>query len=71
MHVVATYDGNTIKLYINGQLDTSMADQFEIASNDLALALGAEHDGYRSYSGSMDSVSIYDRALSAQEVQAL
>lgn len=71
LHVVATYDGNTIKLYINGQLDSSKADQFEIATNDLALAFGAESDGYRAYSGSLDDVAIYDRALSAEEVQAL
>ncbi len=71
MHVVATYDGSSIKLYINGQLDNSRDEQFTIATNNLPLALGAQHGGYRAYSGGMDDVQIYDRAVDAAEVQSL
>ncbi|QDS96869.1 LamG domain-containing protein [Adhaeretor mobilis] len=71
MHVVATYDGSSIRLYINGQLDNSVNDQFTITTNNLPLALGAEHGGYRAFSGGMDDVRIYNHAIDDAEVQSL
>jgi hypothetical protein len=71
MHVAATYDGATIRLYINGQLQASKNAAFQIATNDVDLGLGAEHDGYRGMSGALDDVRVYSRALSAQEISAL
>lgn len=71
MHVAATYDGSTIKLYINGKLERSAAASFQIGSNNIALGLGAEFDGYRGLTGAVDDVRIYSKALSAQEIVAL
>ncbi len=71
MHAAATYDGATIKLYINGQLQATKAANFQIAANAVALGLGAEQDGYRGMSGALDDVRLYSRALSAQEIAAL
>jgi concanavalin A-like lectin/glucanase superfamily protein/List-Bact-rpt repeat protein/flagellar hook capping protein FlgD len=71
MHLAATYDGATIKLYINGVLDTTKAVSFTIASNNLPLSIGGESNGARKYTGQMDDARVYNRALSASEVQAL
>lgn len=71
MHVVATYDGSTIKLYINGQLEGSKNASFQIAANDLPLSIGSGDGGYRGMKGAVDDVRIYSRALSAAEVAAL
>jgi hypothetical protein len=71
LHVAATYDGSTIKLYINGVLQGSKNATFQIASNSLPLAIGAQDDGYRGFAGAIDGVKLFNRALSAAEIVAL
>jgi hypothetical protein len=71
MHVAATYDGATIKLYINGALDSSQVAVFAIAQNSLALGLGAQSDGASVYRGAMDEARLYGRALSAAEISVI
>ncbi len=71
IHVAATYDGTTIKLYINGQLEGSKNANFKIATNTLPLSIGSGENGYRGMQGAIDDARIYSRALSASEVTAL
>ncbi|HEX5076793.1 MAG TPA: LamG-like jellyroll fold domain-containing protein, partial [Gemmatimonadaceae bacterium] len=71
MHVAATYDGTTTKLYVNGVLENSAAGPAAIATNNLALALGAQSDAASKYTGLLDDVRLYSRALSAAEITAL
>jgi hypothetical protein len=71
IHVTATYDGDSIRMYINGQLETTRQANFQIAINDLELSLGGQHDGYRSFNGALDGVRLFDRALDDSEVLAL
>ncbi len=71
MHVVATYDGTTIRLFVNGVEQGSKAASFTIGVNDLALAIGAEPSGFRSMRGAIDDVLLANRALTSAEIQAL
>ncbi|HEY6866003.1 MAG TPA: LamG domain-containing protein, partial [Candidatus Eisenbacteria bacterium] len=71
MHVAATYDGATMKMYVNGALDGSVAKTVTIATNANALGIGAQSDGVRWFQGALDDVRLYNRALSAGEIQAL
>ena len=71
MHVAATYDGVTIRLYINGIQEGSMAASIAIATNSLPLSIGAQSDGQRFFQGALDQVRVYNRALSADEVAGL
>ena len=70
-HVAATYDGTTIKLYIDGVLEGSMPWTGTIASNATALGIGAQSNNTRWFQGDLDDVRLYNRALSAGEIAAL
>ena len=75
IHVAATWDGTTIRLYYNGVQESSLAFAGPIATNTIPLALGAQVTGAgvasRWFDGEMDDVRVYDRALSLAEVQTL
>jgi Concanavalin A-like lectin/glucanases superfamily len=64
-HLIATYDGTTIRLYINGELAGSTAYTFNIV---LASALigTAESGGY--WTGRIDEAAWYASALSQTQV---
>ena len=72
IHVAATWDGNTVKLYYNGvQEGSSLAYAGPIVANGTALGIGAQSDNMRWFAGAMDDVRLYNRALSLAEIQAL
>ena len=66
-HMVGTYDGTNIRIYLNGNLeDTDLAP----APNSIAGILAIGGTGATNFfNGSIDSVRIYNRALSAEEVR--
>ena len=69
-HVVTTFDGEYLRIFLNGVVDTSMrTPDATISENDQPLQLGlATEQGYR---GVIDEVRIYNRALSEAEVAEL
>ncbi|RPI52609.1 MAG: DUF11 domain-containing protein, partial [Acidobacteria bacterium] len=71
MHVAATYDGTTMRMFINGVEEGSMPGPASIAANDVALGIGAQGDGTRRFKGTIDDLKIYDNALSAADIGAL
>ena len=71
VHLAATYDGSTIRLYVNGVEEASLAATFAIATNNLSLGIGAQSNGATLFQGGMDEARVYCRALSAGEIQAL
>ena len=71
MHVAATFDGATIRLYINGVQQGSVASTTPITVNTLPLAIGAQSDNSRWFGGLMDDARVYATALSASQIAAL
>ncbi len=71
MHVAATYDGTTIRLYINGVLEGSKPG-IAIVANNTNLGIGAEPaaTAINFFQGAMDDVRLYNRALTLTEIQA-
>ena len=73
-HVAATYDGQTMKLFVDGQLSsTSTAQSGDIRYPPQAFyEIGAYHDNdeYFRLAGAIHEVRVYDDVLSAEEVRA-
>ena len=67
-HVVATFDGSVMKLYINGALNASTTVTRTIPTSTEDLFIGDRYDHTRHFKGVIDEVRIYNRALSAREI---
>jgi hypothetical protein len=68
-YVVATYDGTTAKLYINGKLDGTLSAVATPAQTDDPLYIGHRADGFFN-SVVLEEVAIYPSALSADRIAA-
>jgi hypothetical protein len=68
-HVAATYDGATARIYIDGVQTASTTFTANVGDSDTWRigAYGSPSAGF--FDGLVDNVRIYDRALSASEVQ--
>ena len=70
-HYVGTYDGSTIRFYVDGSLvDTNTVPDMDETSFDLGIAENLDATG-RHLDGKMDEVRLYDRVLSDSEVTRL
>jgi hypothetical protein len=73
-HVAMTYDGVTLKLYVNGHLDAQKAVTGPIIVTTQPVRMGggapAGSPPYF-FNGLMDEVSLYSRALGQDEIQAI
>lgn len=67
-HIAITFDGSTLRSYVDGVASQSVAATFNIAGTPLTLAQA--HIGENYFNGVIDEVYIYDRALSADEIAA-
>jgi hypothetical protein len=70
-HAAVTYDGTTVKLYLNGVLESSKATSAlntTLDANGLTIGL---RPATSVWNGQIDEVDIYNRALSQAEIQAI
>ena len=74
-HVAGTYDGTTIRLYVNGVLDvsgTTTLGPLQITSNPLIIGSSLRNGTTQNFfQGLADEIEIFNRALSADEILAL
>ena len=69
-HIVGTYDGATMTLYVDGQVEGSPVDvSFIFESNTSPLLIGRNSSG-NSFDGAIDDVALYNRALTPAEITA-
>ena len=68
-HIALTFDGSTLKVYIDGSLVTTTNASFNLAG--LPLTAASPHLGESAFKGALDELRIYNRALSASEVGSL
>ena len=67
-HLVGTYDGSTVKLYLDGNVCTTTASTSGSLAYTTTISVGSTSGGA---THSIDDVRIYNRALTASEVSAL
>ena len=68
--LAGTWDGDTIRLYIDGELEADMACKGKLSPNDDALFIGARGGSGRFLTGALDEIKMYNYALTKEELLA-
>ena len=68
-HLAATYDGATLRLYVNGLQVSSVPHTGGITTSTLPLHIGGDSLYGRYFHGRIDEVRIYNRALTQDEIR--
>jgi hypothetical protein len=69
-HLAGTYDGSTMKIYINGALAGSAPQTGALAASSDGLYIGGNPYWGHNFTGLIDEVRIYNRSLAPSEIQA-
>ena len=67
-HVAATYDGSNMRIYLNGNLESSSARSGSFSAND-TLFVARNYGNDRILDGSMEEVRIWKAAVSQNDLQ--
>jgi hypothetical protein len=67
--VVGTWDGSVVRLYVNGVLEGSANRGGTMLTSTSNVNIGRRTSNDRFFNGKIDEVAIFNRALSAQEVE--
>ena len=71
-HIVGTYDGTNVRVYVDGVVGGSVGSLSGLTStSSLAFTVGAENGGSKFWEGPVDDLRIYSRALSQLDVTDL
>jgi len=69
-HLAVTYDGSSLRMFVNGRQVAVRAYQGEIASSTNPLEIGGDHILGQYFSGKIDEVRIYNIARTQAEIQS-
>ena len=69
-HLAVTYDGSTIRLYVNGSQVATRAKSGSFTTSSNPLHIGGNEFYPQFYRGVIDEVRLYNRPLSAKEIQS-
>jgi hypothetical protein len=70
-HIVSTYDGSSLRLYLNGNLEaelTNLRGNVELDTGSFEIGRWQESDP-RYYQGAVDEVKLYTNALTSDQVK--
>ena len=77
-HLAGVFDGSSVTIYVDGVLEASAPHAGGIFNTPADFEIGADDDAgpigpglFHVFNGLIDEVEIYDRALSASEIQAI
>ena len=67
-HLAATFDGTTLRLYVNGAQVSSVAKTGSIVTSTNPLQIGGDNIYGQYFAGLIDDVRVYNSALSQSEI---
>lgn len=71
VHLAGTFDGNAMRIYIDGEECGSLDRPGPANTNDFEVYLGSYAENHKAhFTGLLDEVKLYNRALSADELRA-
>ncbi|MBI4894662.1 MAG: hypothetical protein HY833_02925 [Candidatus Aenigmarchaeota archaeon] len=70
-HVVGTYDGTTMRVYVDGIEEAATSRTGSFTSNGNYILFAVRHDAAASLRGELDEARVYNRALSPSEIRQL
>jgi hypothetical protein len=69
-HVAAVFDGSRLTVYLDGVAENSVATTVAPGSGTASVKLGGRGDDtFQRLQGDLDEAAIYDRALTAAEIE--
>jgi len=66
-HVVGTYDGSKMKIYVDGKLKSTKAVSGNLQKSTRPVSVGS-HPSWNNFKGSIDMITIYDNALNENQL---
>ena len=69
-HVVGTFDGAAIRIFVNGEQISGEPSAAELADVNEPLRIGQRSAGGETFTGAIDEVAIYKDALDYTQVAA-
>jgi hypothetical protein len=69
--IVVTYGAGILSIYKDGVLTGSLPSTISLSNSSLPLYIGKEFNTSRYFKGFLDDIALYNRALSASDVQQL
>lgn len=67
--IAGTWDGTTIKLYIDGELNKELECEGTLTGNDDPLFIGARGGNQRFVNGALDEIKMYNYPLTEEELK--
>ncbi|HGJ64508.1 TPA: LamG domain-containing protein [bacterium] len=68
-HVVGTYDGKAVRIYLNGEMKAELATNVAIPANTASFVIGGTQESRDWFTGMVDEVKLYSRGLTEEEIK--